>query len=123
MNEALKRLSGILDEAVDEIAKCEAEAVREIDENGNQAGFESWMIEKAEVLVSLPEKVRDAAEAVGGDLGAFVLDRVEQYSSSAETSLEINSPFFMSALLYPSSHQPGEPNNLELVAKRVREAL
>ena len=35
------------------------------------------------------------------------------FSESAEKSLQVNSPWFMSALLYPEDYREGEPNNLE----------
>lgn len=120
MQDAKKTLVDILEKAVKEIARCEAEAYKAVNENGDQAGFEQWMIEKTEIVAGLPDEVEEAAAAVGGKIGDFVMDRLDAYAMSAETAFEINSPFYMSALLYPMAHQPGEPNKLEEVLQRVK---
>lgn len=120
MNDAKNKLVEALENAVGEIARCEKEADAAIHKNSDQAGFEQWMVEKTEIIVGLPDEVRESADAVGGEVGRYVMDRLEAFSMSAETAFEMNSPFYMSALLYPHSHKPGEPNNLELVLEWVR---
>ncbi|GAB7023423.1 hypothetical protein [Salidesulfovibrio brasiliensis] len=120
MQDAKSRLVDILENAVNEIARCEAEAEKAVNVHGDQAGFEQWMVEKTEIVAGLPEEAGEAARALGGELGDYVLERLETYAASAETALEINSPFYMSALLYPSTHEPGQPSNLERVLERVR---
>lgn len=124
MNNARTALVRLLEQAVEDIARCEVEAEKAIRNNSDQASFESWMIEKTEIVAGLAEKARKTAQETDGALGdpaaTYVLDRLERYSASAETALDLNSPFYMSALLYPETHKPGEPNNLELVLEKLR---
>ena len=57
------------------------------------------------------------------DLASTEKDAVEQtlsrFSSSAATALELDSLFYMSALLYRDDHQPGEPDNLEVLIEEL----
>jgi hypothetical protein len=47
---------------------------------------------------------------------------MERFSMSASTALRIGSVFFMTALLYPEDHKPGDPNDLEVYIGELRGA-
>jgi hypothetical protein len=72
---------------------------------------------KAELLASLSA---DAAPYLGNlppEKRPMIEHRLDMFSQSAGRSLEIGSIFYMSALLYPDDHQPGQPNTLEVWLK------
>jgi len=56
-------------------------------------------------------------------LGAEISTRLEQFSMSAGAALRIGSVFFMTALLYPEDHKPGEPNDLETYISELRQLV
>ena len=79
------------------------------------------MKEKATLLAGMD---REAVELVAGVEDAVLRDAVthalHRFSNSARNSLRIGSVFYMSALLYPDDHKPGEPDNLRLFIDGVR---
>ncbi len=104
--------------------------VRRLEEKGNtvlqkegQRAFLATMEEKAELLAALGEKAWPLTRRIDGELGDEIAQRLEQFSMSASTSLRIGSVFFMTALLYPEDHVPGEPNELENFIGQLRERL
>ncbi|MDR2800537.1 MAG: hypothetical protein LBB52_04620 [Desulfovibrio sp.] len=55
-----------------------------------------------DLRVELPEKVRLHAETA-----------LRRFSANAREALRLRSVFYMSSLLYPDTHKPGEPDNLQ----------
>ena len=82
-------------------------------ESDGQRAFQIKLEEKAELLAELGEKAWPLTEKIEGDLGNEIAQQLEQFSMSASAALRIGSVFFMTALLYPEDHKPGEPNDLE----------
>lgn len=106
----------------DRIADMETRG-KALAESGDAEGYRALMREKAELLAgldgegrahlaSLPEPLRERAGA-----------RLRNFSASAKNALSLNSVFYMSALLYPDEHVPGDPNNLEIFRDEVKAAL
>lgn len=87
---------------------------------GNQAGYVAKMREKAMLLADLAGDAQGLVLALDEAHATAAADRLERFSQSAATSLKVGSPFFMSALLYPDEHKPGEPNDLERYVDEVR---
>ncbi|QGY40930.1 hypothetical protein GM415_12580 [Pseudodesulfovibrio cashew] len=110
--QALTELISYLEDVAAKVRRLEEEGDAVIETEG-QLAFQAKLEEKAELLAALGEKAWKLTEAVGGELGKEIAARLEQFSMSASTSLRIGSVFFMTALLYPEDHQPGEPNDLE----------
>lgn len=69
--------------------------------------------QKAEVLSQLPEDAWPLIENLPRDIQSEVKIRLEEFAGNAEQALEVNSPFFMSMLLYPEDFQEGNNNDLE----------
>ena len=87
---------------------------------GDQAGYVAKMREKALLLADLAGDAQGLVLALDHGHSEAAADRLESFSQSAATSLKVGSPFFMSALLYPDDHKPGEPNDLERYVGEVR---
>ncbi|MFH1914216.1 MAG: hypothetical protein ABIK45_08075 [Pseudomonadota bacterium] len=101
--------------------------VRELEREGDAAlaaegqfAFQVKAEAKAELLASLSADAWKYTERLDGDEGTEVARRLEQFSTSASTALRIGSVFFMTALLYPEDHNPGEPNDLETLIEGLK---
>jgi len=118
-NKAVQAVIEYLEGVNREIKRLEAEGEEIIGDEG-QAAFQAKLEEKAELLAGLSGKAADVTAAVDGDLGESIHQRLSQFSTSASTALRIGSVFFMTALLYPEDHQPGDPNDLEVFIETLR---
>lgn len=105
-----------LEEAGRALREKEAAAERCLGAADYACKYKDLMVEKAEIIKQLPlgfamafpdvdESARAARERIRESLAEF--------SQGAANALALGSTFYMSALLYPEDHQPGEPNNLE----------
>jgi hypothetical protein len=113
-------LADFLDERAATVRAIEAEAEAIIRNQKDQAGYTARMRGKAELLAKLAEDGRALAAALPEARAKAAAERLEQFSGSAAMSLRVGSVFFMSALLYPEDHTPGQPNDLETFAAEVR---
>jgi len=113
-------LADYLDEQARRVKAIEAEAEAVIHGEGDQAAYQAIMRQKAELLQALAANAAPLVKPLGPGLADAAGERLAGFSLNAENSLRIGSVFFMSALLYPDEHKPGEPNNLELFAAEVR---
>ncbi|MBI5519194.1 MAG: hypothetical protein HY916_03935 [Desulfovibrio sp.] len=117
---AAENLADFLDEKTRLVKAIEAEAQAVIQGRGDQAGYEALMRKKAELLSKIADDAAPLVAALGRGLSDAAAERLGGFSHNAAMSLKVGSVFFMSALLYPDDHKPGEPNNLELFAAEVR---
>ena len=117
--DALRKLIDFLEQASAEVKRIEAEA-DVIMKGGEQFAFQAKLEKKAELLAALARKGAPMTDQIGGELGRSIDDRLDQFSTSAATALRIGSVFFMTALLYPEDHKPGEPNDLETFIEELK---
>lgn len=117
---AASRLADFLEQRAQAVQAIEAEAGAIIHGQGDQAGYGAKMREKAALLAALAADARPLVLALEPRLASLADERLERFSQSAAMSLKVGSPFFMSALLYPDEHKPGEPNDLDLYVAEVR---
>lgn len=115
-------LIAFLEEKADRVRQLEAEGDAVLESEG-QRSFQIKLEEKAELLAALGEKAWKLTEAVEGDLGKEIARKLDQFSMSASTALRIGSVFFMTALLYPEDHKPGEPNDLDVYIEELKGKL
>lgn len=80
---------------------------------GDEAGYRKAMRDKAELLAGLSAAAAPFLDSIGMERRPMIEHRLDMFSQSARRSLDIGSVFYMSALLYPDDHKPGEPNTLE----------
>lgn len=118
-NQALLDLIEFLEKTNAEVKRLEAEGDAKLQTEG-QVAFQERLEKKAEILAALGEKAWKLTQKVEGELGDSIAQRLEQFSMSASTALRIGSVFFMTALLYPENHAPGEPNDLEVYIEELR---
>lgn len=119
-NNAATALADFLEQRAKAVHAIEAEAEAVIHGHGDQAGYVAKMREKAMLLSELATDAEALVQALPSALARAASERLGRFSQSAATSLGVGSPFFMSALLYPDDHKPGEPNDLDLFVEKVR---
>lgn len=106
-------LASWLGEQARAIADLEERARIVLHEENNPVGYHELMVAKATLLTKLIMGARpylhDLPDAVADSVKATLMG----FSRNAAQALQLDSVFYMSALLYPDDHMPGEPNNLE----------
>lgn len=107
-----------LEHISNELRVTETEAIESLDED-NADKYNQGMRKKAELLASLSEAVMPMLEGVDEKIASHVRAELGYFNSSAVRALELDSVFFMSALLYPDNHRPGDPNNFDLFTAEV----
>lgn len=96
-----------------EIMATEREALALMDA-GDIPGYTAKMHAKAESLAALAKDAAPQLAALPEPLGGRLAGALKRFSQSAAMALRLDSVFYMSALLYPDEHKPGEPDNLAL---------
>lgn len=91
----------------------EAEALARL-KAGDTQGYNEKMRAKAEAVASLAKDAAPVLAPLPDALREPVLRGLLRFSQSAAMGLKLGSVFYMSALLYPDDHKPGEPDNLAL---------
>lgn len=113
-------LADFLEQRARAVRSIEVEAETIIHGKGDQAGYVARMRDKAMLLADLAGAAQGLVLALPSGLADAAAERLERFSQSAANSLKVGSPFYMSALLYPDEHKPGEPNDLERYVDEVR---
>lgn len=88
-------------------------------DQGDVAGHSAKMHEKAQLLATMCEDARPVLAPLAGPLRAQVALGLDRFSGSAQMGLDLDSLFYMSALLYRDDHKVGEPDNLQLFIERL----
>lgn len=85
-------------------------------------GYREGLRQKALLVADLAARAHRELDRIAGLTEAQknrIVLALEPFSASAENGLALNSPFYMSALLYPDDHKPGQPDNLWLCIERL----
>ena len=123
MSDSIAALVVWLTEAHRDLKKVESDALAALYENKDEAAYRDLMRERAERLADLADGAADALQGVPEPLHTEAAQTLKRFSRGAERALELDSVFYMSALLYPDEHQPGDPDNLERLIAGIKTAL
>lgn len=96
-----------------EIADLAQQARHELEQD-NKDQYLALLRDRAELIADLAEQAEKFYQDVPDPVRNKAAKALHRFSRGAQFSLELDSPFYMSALLYPDQHQAGEPDNLEL---------
>lgn len=118
----MKNLLDFLRERIRLVREAEETALDLLHNKGDDAGYRAGMRRKAELLANMAEDAAPLLEAMTPERRPMVEHRLDMFSQSARRSLDIGSVFYMSALLYPDDHQPGQPNTLEVWLRDLERA-
>ena len=107
MSPQLARLVAWLEEMHARVMQAEQAALAVM---GDMPAYTARMQEKARLLASLEEEAEAYLEELPEQLQDQAGHRLHRFSASARNALRIGSIFYMSALLYPEDHKPGQPD-------------
>lgn len=96
-----------------QIRKLEADAKTALYEHNNKDHYSVLMSEKALLLMHLPENIAGMTNSLEPKLAQRLKSQIGGFSFSARKAIDLNSVFYMSALLYPADYADGEANDLE----------
>ncbi len=113
MESSLKDMLDWLKSVAQEVRSLEAEAALLLHDQNDSQAYRRKMVEKATLLAGLTDQAGKHLAALDPAQAKPVRERLERFSKSAGTALDLGSVFFMSALLYPEDFQPGDKNDLE----------
>lgn len=97
------------------VKRLEAEAEDALYNKSDNALYHKLMVQKASLLAAIKSDAVPFLDGVPEQLRSLLLSRLAAFSQGAQNALSLDSTFYMSALLYPDEHVPGQPNNLELL--------
>ncbi len=100
-----------------EVTKYEIAAANAL-KSDNKDDYKRNMKEKALILASLYD------EAITKDTDTIlnkekIFQELYEFSSNAQTALSVNSPWYMSELLYPEDYMEGDLNNLQKLIEQI----
>jgi hypothetical protein len=111
-----------LEEAAAHVARLEQEADTALHEAKNESAYRRIMREKAVFLSGLPEAFAPLLTDAPPAALAVIQPDLDNFAQGALTALSLNSVFYMSALLHPTCPAPGDPNNLEILIRKLKES-
>lgn len=112
----------ILQDTARQIRMLEAEAQEALQRRDAIAEYRQKLQQKTLLLMELPERTADCLASMGADERSRIRSRVENFARRAEQAMELESSFYMSALLYPEDYQEGEKNDLENYIEELKQA-
>ena len=102
-----------------DLKKTERDALAALYEDKDEAAYRRLMRERAERLADLDGEGKGLLKGVPEPLYTDVSRALSRFSQGGQRALELDSVFYMSALLYPDDYQAGQPDNLERLIKSV----
>lgn len=96
-----------------EIKNLETKAAAVLADNYDLELYHNLLKEKAEALRDIHDLGQDLSGDLDDDLQKLLRDRLGGFSHAALKALQLDSVFYMAALLYPEDYQPGAKNDLE----------
>lgn len=111
----MNNLRQLVSDTAQQVASLEKEAREILQTKYSEEKYRSVMRQKATLLASLYKKTTPlVAELPPTAQKNIIEERLKRFSNSASNALDLNSVFYMSALLFPEDHKEGTPNDLEL---------
>jgi hypothetical protein len=108
----LDRALVMVREAARAVRETEAKAQAALHGQNDPATHRALMVAKCEILMELPAKVAPHLTGTGGE-ALRLQTGLDGFARRAGQALELESIFYMSALLYPEDYKDGDPNDLE----------
>lgn len=97
------------------VCACERQALDALHERKDESAYRKGMLDKARMLAALEREAEDLVKALPEEIRDRVRADLSSFSAGARMSITLDSVFYMSALLYPDDHKPGDPDNLQLL--------
>lgn len=111
------QLKEYLLDAANQIQALETQKKQAIAADNRQA-YLDCVREKAAILAKLYENA-ETQDMAAVKNAKEILSALQGFSNSAKQALAVNSPWFMSELLYPDDYQENGPNNLDKLIEKL----
>ncbi|MCL1985306.1 MAG: hypothetical protein FWG59_02520 [Betaproteobacteria bacterium] len=108
-----------LEERALEVRRIEGQALRELEQKNTQ-GYRDGMRRKAQLLAGLPKASIPLLNGLPENAAQAIQEGLWRFARNAGNALTLDSPFYMSALLYPEEYREGEANDLEVFLQELR---
>ena len=89
----------------------------------DEKAYRAVLLEKAELLAALEDDAEALLPKLPPAEQIFARQKLHGFASGAQFSLQLNSPWFMSALLYPEDHKLGDPHDLQVFVTELEARL
>lgn len=99
------------------LKEVEDKALEALHRDNDQISYRELMLDRAEMIAGLDVESARLTTPLADDIREGVESQLRRFAKGARNALRIDSIFYMSALLYPDEHKPGEPDNLERLIK------
>ncbi|MDL2315869.1 hypothetical protein LJC59_02155 [Desulfovibrio sp. OttesenSCG-928-A18] len=125
---ALGALLDFLGERSLRIKALEQEAIAALQEKKDQNAHRRLMTERSQLIAALDTdslplitafNAASGPESSTARLAEEAARRLNRFARGGRNALRLDSIFYMSALLYPDEHRPGEPDNLERLIQEL----
>jgi hypothetical protein len=103
------------------VRKLEAEAAEALHDLDDAATYRRKLEQKTWLLLELPETLEPLLAGIEKKKADNIRGKLRNFARRAKPAMELGSPFYMSALLYPEDHRDGAQNDLELFIERLRD--
>lgn len=90
---------------------------------GDKTEYTDKMRDKAILLAELNDNLGPLLSSVNSQFWENVKKKIAGFSENANLALDLDSSFFMSALLYPEDHVTGMPDNLQRLIMDIKKHL
>ncbi len=113
INDRLAEIISKLQNVSLKIRTLEEEASDFLYKQGDKVKYGAKLREKTDLLVKLPAMVEENRSLLSSSIKSMITDKLGGMSFSAEKATQLDSIFYMSALLYPEDYKKGDMNDLE----------
>lgn len=107
----------------EKIKGIETEAENAIHLKGDKQLYRSKLMEKTDLLIGLLGMAQLVATSISDKRQRNISKALLEIAEDAAEAKEIDSIFYMSALLYPVDYKKGEPNELETLIVSLEDSL
>lgn len=114
----LTNFSTWLEDRCHTVHVLEKQAKQYIADN-NMSAYRATMLEKAELLADLADDGEPLLATLPGASQSIAQAKLHRFSQSAAHAIELDSIFYMSALLFPEDYQEGQSNDLDLFLQKM----
>jgi len=117
MTELIAALEGV----AGRVRELEAEAAKALHDLDDAATYRRKLEDKTWLLLEMPETLEPLLAGIEKKKAEKIRGKLRSFARRAEPALELGSPFYMSALLYPEDPREGAKNDLDLFIERLRD--
>jgi hypothetical protein len=111
-DENFRKALGMVRDTAESIRALEKDGWEALHSRGDKDAHRAAMLEKCELLADLPERAGHYLKG-GGEAADQMRRGLKDFARRANMALDLESVFFMSALLYPEDYRDGDLNDLE----------